>query len=137
MTKKEKAIPKTIPNYHFNDVQAISIDLHRFTDEDSDEVVYNPSVMLHFNIEEDTGRTLESTVLITHVSSPDPKEIIQHTLDSMTALFQCPVYNSGHIFSDDGEIVEEFDLNEMFGSDEDQDTEYDLANMEMNKPIIH
>lgn len=144
MAKKKEVEDDSIKNFSFMDAEAISIDLTKFCDED-DHTVYSSQIVFHLQLAEN-GDTVKAIVLSTRISNTNQYEAIRDTLVLAHDLFGCDVYAGVSVFNTDGEIIEEYDLNEIGdGLDTQQPMpiiktdgagEYDLANMEIGVPLI-
>lgn len=138
---------ETIDNFSVQAVAGISVDLMRIetTDDEGDEVfIFNPILNLHFEIESLEGGGSKTTKLIatpTSIFEECPHCAVTQVLDNASILFDSEItFDSVTVFDEDGGILDELSLDDMFDDEEEEtavsDKKYDLASMQIGVPVI-
>ncbi len=134
-SEKQTKIPNTIKNFWLHDIDAMSIDMTKVHDEDEEIDIYYAHVTLHLKTDED-GNTIEAITLPTCIASPDPNQTLKETIVLAQTLFGADMYSNVIIFDEDGEIIEEVDLNKCLDDNMPVDKKFDLKDMEAGIPLI-
>ena len=101
----------TIPTWTYFGVQTVSIQLNTFSDEDTDETIYNPVLNMWLEDGKKQKEGDEQVIcIITEIYSECMHCAISEVFMGLDLIFNGAIINTCFVLDEDGEIIDEIDL---------------------------